>query len=806
MLQLNQYKTSSKCEEAINILRDLNINSEEVNETLRQLEVQLEQLRQAEATTPTPIYDTLVANYPYGDMPDDKKNCIEETVSELLENDEHANEPGLLLGKIQCGKTDTFEDIIGLAFDRGIDIAIILTKGTKALARQTIQRLNKDYRFFMQNDQIGHITINIYDIMAVWNKMRPATINNCKTVLVCKKEATNMQHLIDMFQTICPLLRDKQVLIVDDEADFASRNYRNTRHTGQNGINNDMDIEMARISQKIDDFRGIPTYCRYLQVTATPYCLYLQPEGELNINNQTIKPFRPRFTSIVPTHSAYIGGEQYFEESKNPDSMYSLLFHQLDQKCIDILRKRDRRRLTPKNKYGLTYAITSYLIATAIRRIQERTNRIDYKTSALIHVEITRKKHDWQAEIISGLIDDLKNVICHDATSDGSNLINSAIDSCYDDFKLSNQKGRKEGLIAVEFPTKDDVINEIKTIFNDENYVVQIVNSDNDVNNLLDQDTGELRLTTAANIFIGGAILDRGITIKHMLCFLYGRNPRVMQQDTVMQHARMYGARSKEDMAVTRLHTTAAIYRALVRMNELDNQLREWFLAGNNENDENAVFVGYDQNIRPCAPQRIKASNALILKPQRRIVPAGFWTGNNRQIHEKIEEIDTLIANAPHFNQKDDNGFFEMDFDRAKQILSLIEETFVYEDNDNIHNLERKNDIKEMLCAMTYCCSKSDNKIFILQRTDRDMKRLRIDGGYIDAPDDGNNDTRPSRQKAINSPVLMLIKQNGRKSIDNVTRENRGWNGTPFYWPVLMTQRNIAPVLFTLEQRRADDQ
>ena len=799
MLQLNQYKTSSKCEEAINILRDLNINSEEVNEALEQLEQKREKLKKAEDETTTPIYDTLVANYPYGDMPDDKKNCIEETVSKLLENNEHANEPGLLLGKIQCGKTDTFEDIIGLAFDRGIDIAIILTKGTNALAQQTIQRLNKDYRFFRQNAQIGHITINIYDIMTVWNRMKAAMINNCKTVLVCKKERTNMQHLIDMFNQ-CASLREKSVLIVDDEADFASRNYRNA------GLNNNrQDIEMARISQMIDNFRGIPNYCRYLQVTATPYCLYLQPEGELNLNGQTVRPFRPRFTSIVPTHPAYIGGEQYFEESKNQDSMYSLLFHQLDQKCIDILRTRDRRRLTPKNKYGLTFAITSYLIATAIRRIQERTNGKDYKTSALIHVEIARKKHDWQAEIISGLIDDLKNVICN-STSDDHNLIDMAIDGCYEDFKSSNQKGRNENLISVEFPSKDEVINEIRTIFNDENYVVQIVNSDNDVRNLLDQDTGELNLTTAVNIFIGGAILDRGITIKHMLCFLYGRNPRVMQQDTVMQHARMYGARSKEDMAVTRLHTTAAIYRALVRMNELDNQLREWFLAGNNENDENAVFVGYDQNIRPCAPQRIKASNALILKPQRRIVPAGFWTGNNRQIHEKIEEIDTLIANAPHFNQQDDNGFFEMDFDRAKQILSLIEETFVYEDNDNIHNLERKNDIKEMLCAMTYCCSQSDNKIFILQRTDRDMKRLRIDGGYIDAPDDGNNDTRPSRQKAINSPVLMLIKQNGRRSIDNVTRENRGWNGTPFYWPVLMTQRNIAPVLFTLEQRRADDQ
>lgn len=49
-----------------------------------------------------------------------------ETVDALLADVENATDPGLLLGKIQCGKTDTFENIIGLAFDRGIDITIVL--------------------------------------------------------------------------------------------------------------------------------------------------------------------------------------------------------------------------------------------------------------------------------------------------------------------------------------------------------------------------------------------------------------------------------------------------------------------------------------------------------------------------------------------------------------------------------------------------------------------------------------------------------------------------------------------------------
>ena len=42
------------------------------------------------------------------------------------------------------------------------------------------------------------------------------------------------------------------------------------------------------------------------------------------------------------------------------------------------------------------------------------------------------------------------------------------------------------------------------------------------------------------NLFIGGQILDRGITINNLIGFYYGRNPKKFQQDTVLQHSRMY--------------------------------------------------------------------------------------------------------------------------------------------------------------------------------------------------------------------------------------------------------------------------
>lgn len=804
------YDTLEQCEAAINTLRTMGVMiPEQIFAEQKRLIAQKQSAEKAK--TETPIYSTLVANYPYGEMPEEKRRCIEETVDLLLEDGPQAAEPGLLLGKIQCGKTDTFEDIIGLSFDRGIDIAIILTKGTNPLALQTLMRLRKDFRHFKDTGSIDQQpTIYIEDIMKVWRKLRQNVVDTNKCVFVCKKESTNMQHLIDMFKTNQAFLKDKRVLIVDDEADFASRNYRTVRRqalTDADGfpIEQKSEVELAVISQQIDEFRKFPSYCRYLQVTATPYCLYLQPDGELNLNGNVVKPFRPRFTKLVPVHDAYIGGKQYFEDSKDPQSMYSHLFHQVSEKCLSVLGKEDKRYVnsptSSANLYDFTYALVSYFVATAIRRIQVRENKErNYRTSALIHAELSRKYHEWQKQLTNRIINDTKQALADKKQTD--QRIWRAINAAYDDFTESNKKGREQKIIKVEVPKKEDVINEMREILGNNDYIVQVVNTDNEVVNLLDQESGELQLEATANIFIGGSILDRGITIKNILCFFYGRNPKNFQQDTVLQHARMYGARKKEDMAVTRFHTSSAIYHILSRMNELDNQLREWFLQGNDQSDLNAVFVGYDKNIKPCAMQKIKVSDALTLKKQQRVLPVGMWTGSKTATKKTMVEIDRLVNESMCGQKLDADGFFYMNKDVAQQIIALIEDTYVYD--DKYGNIDHKSDMRELLCALEYCTERSGGKLLAMVRTDRNMTRIRANGGFIDSPEDGRTDLKPARERALHEPVLMLLRQNGQK--EETEDGNIGWNNAPFYWPVLLTQEDLAPVMFALDQRRKGKQ
>lgn len=111
------------------------------------------------------FYESLVKTR--GD-PEPLKACMEETIAKLLANTTTVDRPGMLLGKIQSGKTRAFIGLIALAFDNGYDMAIVLTKGTRVLAQQTYQRLKNDFAPFFESDDV-----QLYDIMHVPENLPP---------------------------------------------------------------------------------------------------------------------------------------------------------------------------------------------------------------------------------------------------------------------------------------------------------------------------------------------------------------------------------------------------------------------------------------------------------------------------------------------------------------------------------------------------------------------------------------------------------------------------------------------------------
>lgn len=364
------------------------------------------------------------------------QTCIQNTVDNLLSKTTSVHQPGMLLGKIQSGKTNAFIGIIGLAFDKGYDFVIILTKGTKALARQTYERIVNDFSDFVDD------TVQIFDIMYLPNNLTGYERRQ-KLIFIAKKEKNNLLRIFKALEETYPDLKTKRILVIDDEADFASIGFQGNKDEG---------IELKKIASLIDSLRSKFAQSDYLQVTATPYSLYLQPE-EVTINNELFKPIRPSFTELVPTFPSYIGGEQYFSEYKDDNKISTYIYEEITTEELQTLKKEDRRAFrteevltSPKIK-SLRLAIMNFIIGGSICRLQQRkAGKKEVRYSFIIHTEVGKAKHSWQESIVNTFKKNLLKILATDSI-----LLDSLIKDSYSDIAKSLQ------ISHYEIPSIEDV-------------------------------------------------------------------------------------------------------------------------------------------------------------------------------------------------------------------------------------------------------------------------------------------------------------------------------------------------------------
>jgi hypothetical protein len=694
----------------------------------------------------------------------DLKQVMESVSTDLVNKSTDDLKPGILLGLIQSGKTRAFVGTIARCFDLGFDVAIVFTKNSVALAEQTMKRLKSEFELPVQRNKLY-----VWDIIRLqtFEQLTGYVLAN-KIILVVKKEIKNLEKLHKLFDET--ELIKKRVLIVDDEADQASVSFVSDR-SKEDGL------DFAKIASSISEFRKkLKGKNSFLQVTATPYSLYLQPEDQ-SINGEEYAPLRPAFTHILHPHEFYIGGKYYFEESLKNESPASFVHVLVLEEELDFLNYKkkstgsyDERILknlltTPKID-RLRFAILSFLVGGAIRQLQEQSDDFwakPYHCSFVMHTSTQKLIHRMQKEMVERFIEELKQC----SKRELSGLINNPFDGLLKSITASNLP-----IVAFE-DVLDAVFNALKN-----NHVGLVeVNSENQVAELLGED-GQLRLDNPYNIFLGGQSLDRGITIDHLIGFYYGRNPGTFQMDTVLQHSRMYGSRSKEDLAVTRFYTSAKIYEAMRSMYWFDKDLRE-----NIEKDVQTATARFiakkGTTIVPAGPNKLKASNLISFKAYSRLLPVGFQTYSHTDIKKTIADINHFIQ-----SRKEEGKFhFKISQDEAGSLVRQIRETFAYEPRFSNTGLEW--DVEPFLKALELGMKWSvKDYLYLYFRENRDVSRYKYSGAsFSDSPDDGKVDLPYSRQLAEDAPVLMVLHQLGR--------EEQGWRNAPFYWPVLLMPGSV---------------
>jgi hypothetical protein len=446
----------------------------------------------------------------------------------------------------------------------------------------------------------------------------------------------------------------------------------------------------------------------------------------------------------------------------------------------DALKKEDGRRLqidkvlTEKNAAVLRDAIVTFLVGGAIRRLQQRSvGQRPQKYSFLFHTEQSRSSHEWQ-EKINGAI---RDALVDQAQAD-SPLFNELIRSAYTDVRRSVE------LEGIPLPTVEEVKKSVLDSLETGQLMITKVNSDNDVKKLL-ADDGQLKLRTPFNMFIGGQILDRGITVSNLIAFYYGRNPNRFQQDTVLQHSRMYGTRSTADLAVTRFYAPQNVYQVMKRIHEFDGALREAFESGAHEGGVHFIQKDPSNRLIPCSPNKLLFSDVVSIRPGRRLVLSGFQTVSKSQGVKKLAALDAYVKDLVPFAK----DLVLIDVEDALKLLELAYVNLEFDDSMD-------DDRKAHVAALEHLSRSSrkpqyKGKVLLLVANDRNVARYREEGRFSNAPDTKQQKDL-ARAKAQNVPVLMLLRQNGD--------EAKGWRGLPFWWPVIVTPQSAVTAIFATDE------
>ncbi|WP_414049207.1 Z1 domain-containing protein [Macrococcus animalis] len=410
-----------------------------------------------------------------------------------------------------------------------------------------------------------------------------------------------------------------------------------------------------------------------------------------------------------------------------------------------------------------------------IRNLQQLHHQERPKKYAFImHTITTKRAHEWQYKLVLKIERKLMELLKSDEVA-----FKNLIQTSYDDFRQST--------VSSYFPGINEVYQTVKNAFLDEELLISIVNSENDVNQLLDK-TGELKLRAPLNFFIGGQILDRGITIGNLIGFYYGRDPKKFQQDTVLQHSRMYGARPKDDLYVTRFYTTHRIYDVMERMHQFDEDLRSAFESGRNAGE--VVFMKHDTNkeILPCNPNKLLLSKVITIKAKKRFLPIGFQTKSKSEMTRLMKKIDTAISKLRQYTIKQnvlDTRHILVPIEKVIPILINIHETLVMEEGYE-WNIETYTSILNYLSKLS---TNDRGYVWVITRDNRNISRYRQDGlRFADRPDNGQDELTQSYKLGTTHPTLMLLRQNGD--------EAHGWRGGAFYWPVIVAPTKLNTVVF----------
>lgn len=394
---------------------------------------------------------------------DNSTECIEQAVQGALENlSDGAQKSFVIYGEPQSGKTEMMICLTAKLLDDGFRFIVHLLNDSVDLLGQNLGRFH--------SSGLAPSAQNFQEIQDP-----SVNVKAGQYVVFSKKNGNNLRDLLNKIDGV------KDIIIIDDEADYASPNARVNKN------------DRTPINDLIS--RMIGSSGHYIGVTATPARLDLN--NTFNNDSQLWVKF--------PPHRMYTGQDDFFPmdlvDASKADLKYTLTL--LGSKRGD---PKDERR-----------ALFSFFVNVAHLNISSGDEE---NYSFLIHTSGKKVDHKTDLKTITTVF----SVLSDNSHSKYEKYVREIWDLArerYNDISADN---------LTKYILK-----------NISRRAVIVLNSEPDFKKFGGNATNPSALFT---IVIGGNIVSRGVTFKNLLSMFFTRDVKQkIQQDTYIQRARMFGNR-----------------------------------------------------------------------------------------------------------------------------------------------------------------------------------------------------------------------------------------------------------------------
>ena len=424
-------------------------------------------------------------------------HCIENSVLEAITNIKNKKARSFVVyGEPQSGKTSMMIGLTAKLLDNGFKLIILLIQDNLDLLTQNTLRFQKST--LRPSPKLYQEVIS-----------PDVKIKDREFVIICKKNTSNLKRLLDKVDNI------KNKVIIDDEADYASPNSK-VNKTDEKG-----EQERTMINKRVSDLLGNDGI--YIGVTATP--IRIDVNRTFNNENHHWVFFEP--------HKAYKGQDFFFP----PKSGNEITFN---------LKKLPPETSNPKKE--LKDAVIRFLVNVSYLNLFVNEQPKNY--IMLVHTNVRKLVHNDDREVVDEVMSDLTTPNIEDKSG---NIVNNIR------YEKTLELVYEKALKKTKDDNKADKITDYVANYSSQS-LVGVLNSDpinkDNLTELLTE-----KPTNPFTFSIGGNIISRGITFNNLLSMFFTRNVKgLMQQDTYIQRARMFGNRSDKDMKHFELTIPADLY------------------------------------------------------------------------------------------------------------------------------------------------------------------------------------------------------------------------------------------------------